>query len=182
MTGKLWSEERVPQRWGSTVLSQLLFPPWDSLLHSPESLPGGLRRADCTHANNVAESAQWNGMKNLFYIRGFTRKTIKGPSVPLTLSLFPLLFFVLLLQIQTIHIARPTQDLRTDDFLASLSLFHLYFSSLLLCLVKVQLSYSTPYFALKFVAGVGSLLKCVIKVKGLIENTFETKEWVSCQS
>lgn len=74
------------------------------------------------------------------------------------------------------------QDLRTGSLLASLSLFHLYFSPLLLCLVKVQLSYSTLYFALKPVAGVGSLLNCVVIVKGLIENTFETEEWASCQS
>lgn len=85
-------------------------------------------------------------------------------SVPLTLSLFPLFVLISLLQIQTIHIAGLSQDLRTDDLLASLSLFHLYFSPLLLCLVEVQLSYSTPYIVLKFVVEVGSCLKCVVKV------------------
>lgn len=36
VTGKLWPEERVPQRWDSTLL---LHPPWDSLLPSPDCLP-----------------------------------------------------------------------------------------------------------------------------------------------
>lgn len=91
-TGRLQSEKRVPQRWGSTLLSQILFPSWDSLLPSPDSLPGGLRRADCTNANNLAESVRWNGMKNQFYIRGLHQKNYKRKCISPTHPFFFLFF------------------------------------------------------------------------------------------
>lgn len=70
-------------------------------------------------------------------------------------------------------------ELWTGELLSSLSLFYVLISLL-------------PYFAwakctfhilsLEFVAGIGSLWKCVVKFKGLLTNTFETKYWTTCQS
>lgn len=184
-TGKLWSEERVPQRWGSTLLSQLLFPPWDSLLPSPDSLPGRLRRADCTNANNLAESVHWNGMKNQFYIRGLHQKNYKRKYNSLTHSFSFSSFF---LSITTPDPDYPysrtisgSKDRWSSCF--SFSFPPLFLSSLALSCQSAAIIFY-PVLCTQVCCRSWDLVEVVkaVKVKDLIENTFDTKEWASYQS
>lgn len=162
--------QEVPQRRGSTMLIQLFFC-LETYAHCtcinsphPNSVPGGLEMAG-------VDQTAW---KIKFSWETCTRLTIKGSrSDPLSFSSLSL---CLLPQIWTAYAAGLTQDLRPGDLPSSLSLSPA-FIPLLSCFVLEKCGYHIipiiPHRSL--FAGVGILLKFVVKIKGLWAKAFEPK-------
>lgn len=156
------------------------FPSWDSLLLSPDSL---LRRADCPDANKMAESVHWSGTKNQFNIRGFHLKIYKKKYISPAHSFSS--FFLIFTTPDPDYLHNRTiagsKDWWSSCF--SFSFPPLFLSSLASpCQSAAVIVYSVLYTQICCRSWELVETVKVVKVKVLVENTFETKEWVSCQS
>lgn len=124
-TGKLWSEERVLQRRGSAVLSQLPAHLGTAAHSSQLTSWRRAQRAGCACANKTV----W---KTYFTLRGVHSLTIhRRGSGPLALF-FLSLSLALFSPAPDYPCCRPTQNLRTADTLCSLLFLALSLSSLAL--------------------------------------------------
>lgn len=67
-TGNVWLEEKTPQRWGSSVLSRLLAPPWELCLASSQLTSWGRSASACMEKKSA---------KILIYLRSIHQVNYK---------------------------------------------------------------------------------------------------------